>query len=63
VCVQEEGKVEAAPREEERQRGRVTRGMYMAYIRAWGPALLLPVTFVTIALVGNALEVLLLPLL
>jgi hypothetical protein len=49
--------MDVAPREEERQRGRVTRDMYMTYLRAWGPALLLPIAFVSIALIGSALEV------
>jgi hypothetical protein len=49
--------MDLGPREEERQRGRVTRDMYMTYLRAWGPALLLPIAFVSIALIGSALEV------
>ena len=28
---------------EERAEGQVARGVYLAYIRSWGPALLLPV--------------------
>ena len=50
-------KVEAAPREEERQRGAVSRGMYLTYVRAWGPWMVLPVTFLIVTLFGKSLEV------
>lgn len=56
ACVQEARK-EAAPREEERQRGAVARGMYLTYVRAWGPALVLPAAFLLVTIFGKSLEV------
>ena len=42
---------------EERQRGSVKRGLYLTYLRAWGPALVVPIAFVIFSFGSEVLSV------
>jgi hypothetical protein len=41
--------MQAGAPEEERQRGVVKKGQYLAYLHSWGPALVVPVVVIVMA--------------
>lgn len=47
----------ALTQQEDRSKGSVARSVYMTYLRAWGPGLLLPCAFLAVALCERGLQV------
>lgn len=47
----------ALTRQEDRSKGSVSRSVYLTYLRAWGPGLLLPCIFLSIAICERGLQV------
>lgn len=43
--------------DEERQRGSVKKGLYVEYLRAWGPAFIVPILFILFSMSEEALDV------
>ena len=49
--------VQGTPPAEERQRGSVKRDLYLTYLRAWGPALVVPIAFLFLSFSSNVVDV------
>ena len=57
AAVQVSGDKKGQSTQEDRSKGSVSAKVYMTYLRAWGPGLLLPLGFVGIALFDRTLNV------